>query len=196
MKKVSVKKSTVTCTFATRSRTRLKTSLCTFCIKSGMLCPRCQEKVKSGEVTDVDISVAKLLIKMEDKYPALQKINFHNAFEIDHVLAIVVGNGDLEHFHAGGGNIMRELADETRKKIRMFEKKGDNRRFLEDLFAPAAITTINKIWLPDGTTETKVVLSGYPKKLPLKTSVLKDVAKRVRDVTLRIAFEGQPGKDF
>ncbi len=174
----------------------MKASLCNFCIKSGMLCPRCQEKVRSGEVTDLDISVARLLIKLEEKYSSLQKINFYNAFEIDHVLAIVVGNGDLEHFLANGGKIMRELSDETGKKVRMFEKKGDNRRFLEDLFAPAAITTINKIWLPDGSTETKVILSGHSRKLPLKTSVLKDMAKKVRGITLRIAFEGQPGKDF
>ena len=174
----------------------MKAPLCNFCIKSGILCPRCQEKVRSGEVTDLDIRVAKLLFKLEDKFPTLQKISFYNAFEVDQVLAIVVGNGDLEHFFSGEGQIMREIAEGTGKKIRMFEKKGDNRRFLEDLFAPAAITTINKIWLPDGSTETKVILSGYSRKLPLKTNVLKDLAKRVRGITLRIAFESQPGKDF
>lgn len=150
----------------------------------------------SGQVSDIDISTAKLLLKLEEKNPTLQKISFHNAYEADQVLAIIVGSGDLEHFLSGGGKIMREIAENTEKKIRIFERKGDTRRFLEDLFAPAMITTINKIWIPDGSTETKVILSGHSRKLPLKINVLKELAKKVRGITLRIAFEGQPGKDF
>ena len=41
------------------------------------------------------------------------------------------------------------------------------RKFLEDLFVPLSILTINKIWLPDGTTETRVILNrGRRKRIP------------------------------
>ncbi|MHA2407922.1 MAG: hypothetical protein ACXACA_06090, partial [Candidatus Ranarchaeia archaeon] len=138
----------------------MKTPLCTFCVKSGVLCPQCREKVRSGKVSDLDIKIVKLLFKLETKHSTLQKICFHNAYEINGVLAIVVGNGDLQRFFSDGGTIPREISDLVRKRIRILEKKGDTRGFLEDLFAPAPITAINTIWLPDGSTETRVIVSG------------------------------------
>ena len=86
---------------------------------------------------------------------------------------------------------MRDVSQQASKKVRVIEKHGQVRKFLEDLFAPANITTINTIWLPDGTTETRVILAGRPRRLPLKTKVLKKLAKTIRGITLRIAFEGQ-----
>lgn len=174
----------------------MKTPLCNFCVKSGILCQRCQEKVRSGEVSEVDVNVAKLLLKLEGKYPVLQKVSFHNAYEVDEVLAIIVGSGDQHRFISGGGEIMREITENRGKKVRILEKKGDTREFFEDLFAPAAVTSINRIWLPDGSTETRVIVSGHSRRLPLKISVIKELARRVRGITLRIAFESQPAKDF
>ena len=172
----------------------METPLCNFCLKSGILCQKCQKKVESGQVGETDIRIARLLMKLEGKYPPLQKIVFYNAYEIDDVLAIVVGKGNLSAFLGGDGKIMREIADNSNKKIRIIEKQGDMRKFLEDLFAPAAITTINKIWLPDGTTETRVILPNRPRRMPLKTKVLKELAKNIRGITLRIAFEDQMEK--
>lgn len=174
----------------------MKIPFCSFCIRSGILCSRCQEKVQSGQVSKLDIRIAKLFLKLEEKYSSLQKISFYNAYEVDGVLAIVVGRGDLHNFLSGSGRMMREIAESTGKKIRILEKGGDMRRFFEDLFAPLMVTTINTIWLPDGTTEIRVVLSGYRRRLPLKTNVLKELAKKIRGITLRIAFEAQSKQNF
>jgi len=172
----------------------VKTPLCSFCIKSGILCQKCQKKIESGQIGERDIRIAKLLMKLEEKYPVLQKTRFYNAHEVDGVLAIVVGRGNLGSFFENNGKILREVAQHTGKRVRVIEKHGDTRKFLEDLFAPVNITTINKIWLPDGTTETRVILSGRPRRLPMKSRVLKKLAKRIRGITLRIAYEDQMDK--
>jgi transcription antitermination factor NusA-like protein len=174
----------------------VKTMLCNFCIKSGILCANCQEKVRSGQVTETDIAISRLLLKLEERYPSIQKIDFRGAHEADNVLAIVVGDGDSQRILAEGGKIIREISESTGKKVRLFERKGDTRRFLEELFFPVSITTINKIWLPDGSQETRVILSGRSRRLPLKTDVLQALAKRVRGITLRIAFENQLEEEY
>ena len=174
----------------------MKTALCNLCIKSGILCPKCQEKVASGEVTETDMRIARLLLKLEEKYPSLQKIDFHKAYEADNVLALVVGRGNSKQFQAEGGRIIREIAENTGKRIRVFEKRGDPRSFLEELFSPVAITTINKIWLPDGSQETRVVLAGRSRRLPLKSDVLKELAREIGGITLRIAFERQLEREY
>ena len=174
----------------------MKTALCNLCIKSGILCPKCQAKVASGEVTDTDMRIARLLLKLEEKYPSLQKIDFHKAYEADNVLALVIGRGNLKQFQAEGGRIIREIAENTGKRIRVFEKRGDARSFLEELFSPVAITTINKIWLPDGSQETRVVLAGRSRRLPLKSDVMKELAREIGGITLRIAFERQLEREY
>ncbi len=163
--------------------------LCSFCIKSGILCQKCQKKLESGQIGATDIQVAKILMGLEESYTALQKIQFHNAYEVDGVLAIVVGRGDLAAFRDNNGKLVREIAQQTGRRVRVMEKHGDERSFLEELFDPAVITTINKIWLPDGTTETRVILSSRPRRLPVKSRILKKMAKQIRGITLRIAYE-------
>ncbi|MDH5624249.1 MAG: transcription elongation factor NusA, partial [Candidatus Bathyarchaeota archaeon] len=73
------------------------------------------------------------------------------------------------------------------KTIRVLEHGVDDRKFLEDLFIPLRILTINTIWLPDGTTETRVILSRGRRRTP-NVKALKQIAQNVRGITLRVEF--------
>ncbi|MEM2102112.1 MAG: hypothetical protein QXM22_01195 [Candidatus Bathyarchaeia archaeon] len=169
----------------------MKSELCKFCLKSGILCSKCQTKLKTGKISDTDLKIAKLLLSLEEKYPQIQEIYFHRAIETDSTLAIIVGPGDIARLLSAGGKIMREISDQTGRKIRLLEHGTDTRKFLEDLFAPFSIMTINTIWLPDGTTETRVILQHKGRKPPqIDTKAFKEIAKKVRNITLRIEFSG------
>ena len=165
--------------------------LCSFCIKSGILCQKCQKKIESGELGETDVQIAKLLMELEQKYPSLQKIQFYNAYDVDSVIAIVVGRGEHSAFRENNGQILREISQNTGKRVRIIEKQGDERTFLENLFDPAVITTINKIWLPGGAIETRVILASRQRRLPVKSRILKKLAIQIRGITLRIAYEDQ-----
>jgi len=167
----------------------VKTVLCNFCLKTGMLCPKCQAKVDSGEVTELDLKIARFLLSLEEKYPSLQNVYFHKALDTDNTLAIIVGKGDVPRLLSYGGKIIKALAKKTGKNIRVLENGVDDRKFLEDLFAPLSIVTINTIWLPDGTTETRVILRGRRgRRVPFNLKALKDIARKVRNITLRVEF--------
>lgn len=167
----------------------MKTELCNFCLKSGILCSKCQGKLKSGKVSEVDFKVARLLLSLEEKYPSLQDVCFHKAVESDRVLAILVNKGDVPRLLSHGGKIVRALGEKTGKTIRVLENGVTERKFLEDLFVPLSILTINTIWLPDGTTETRVILKrGGRKRLPINVESSRDIAQKVRGMTLRVEF--------
>jgi transcription antitermination factor NusA-like protein len=167
----------------------VKAALCNFCLKSGILCSKCQRKLKSGEVSEVDLEIARLLLSLEEKYPSLQDIYFHKAVEANDILAIVVKRGDMPHLLGYGGKILKALAEKTGKTIRILEQGVDNRKFLEDLFAPLSILTINTIWLPDGSTETRVILRKRRGRwAPINVEALKEIAQKVRGITLRVEF--------
>jgi transcription antitermination factor NusA-like protein len=165
----------------------VKAALCNFCLKSGILCSKCQGKLKSGEVSQVDFEIARILLSLEEKYPPLQDVHFHKAIEANGVLAIVVKRGDVPRLLGYGGKIIRALGEKTGKTIRVLEHGVDDRKFLEDLFVPMRILTINTIWLPDGTTETRVILRRGRRRTP-NVKALKKIAQKVRGMTLRVEF--------
>jgi len=130
-----------------------------------------------------------MLLSLEEKFPSLQNVYFHKTIETGRTLAIVVGPGDVPRLLGYGGKIVKTLSEETGKSIRILENGVDNRKFLEDLFAPLSIMTINTIWLPDGTTETRVILGrkrGARSSLDVKA--LKEIASKVRNITLRVEY--------
>ncbi|MDH5437981.1 MAG: hypothetical protein OEX76_03665 [Candidatus Bathyarchaeota archaeon] len=166
-------------------------NICDFCLKSGILCPKCQANLRSGKVTDIDLKVGRLLLSLENTYSPLQAIRFYGALEADDVLAVIVGRGDVARLLSYGGKIIRELGEKVGKTVRVLEHGVDARKFLEDLFAPLSVITINTIWLPDGTTETRVILrkrSRRMKSLLINVEALKEIAKKVRGITLRVEF--------
>lgn len=154
-----------------------------------MLCQKCLAKLESGEVTELDLKVARILLSMEEKFPSLQNVNFHRAINANDTLAVIVGQGDVPRLLSYGGKIIRTLGDETGKNVRVLERDVNERKFLEDLFAPLSIVTVNTIWLPDGTTETRVILRRKRRGLtPSEANALKEIARQVRNIVLRVEF--------
>lgn len=163
--------------------------LCSFCLKSGILCQKCLAKLKSGEISELDLKIARSLLALEQKYPSLQNVHFHRAVDADRTLGIIVGPGDVPRLLGYGGKIVKALSEETGKNIRVLEYGGDDRKFLEDLFAPMNIVTINTIWLPDGSMETRVILRRrHGMRSSFDAKALKEIASKVRKMTLRVEF--------
>ena len=167
----------------------MKTELCSFCLKSGMLCQKCAAKVKAGDISDLDLRVARLLLSLEEKYPSLQNVCFYKAVDVNRTVAVLVGRGDVPRILGYGGKIVKAISDETGKSVRVLEQGVDDRKFLEDLFIPLNILTINTIWLPDGTTETRVILRRKRGgQLPFDLKAIKEIAQNIRKMSLRVEF--------
>ncbi len=167
----------------------MKTVLCSFCLKSGILCQKCSTRLKSGEISDLDLKVARILLSLEGKYPSLQNVFFRKAVDAGKMLAIIVGPGDVPRMLGYGNKIVRAIEDGVGKHVRILEEGVDERKFLEDLFAPLPIVTINTIWLPDGTTETRAILRRRRgSQAPFDVKALREIAGKVRNMTLRVEF--------
>ena len=168
----------------------MKTPLCNFCLKSGIFCSKCEALLRDGKVSELDVNTAKILLDLQQSYPILQDVIFLRAAESGSVLAVVVGRGDLQKILSSEGRLIRDLSERTGKRIKILEGYSTPRRFLEELFAPASILTINTVWLPDGTTETKVILSRRDSRhLPSSVDTLGELARKIRGIVLRVEPE-------
>jgi len=168
----------------------VKTILDAFCIKSGILCRKCQEKIDKGQITNLDLKIIRLLSELEKQNQALQDVTYHKAVEADNNLVILVDRRDMGKILAGGAKAVHAISDSLGKRVKILGFGGDDRQFLDDLLSPLSILTLNTIWIPDGSTETKVILTGrQPRRMPVDLEVAKRLAKQLRNLTLRIEFE-------
>jgi transcription antitermination factor NusA-like protein len=128
-------------------------------------------------------------MSLEEDYSSLQRVSLHDAVEAEGILGVIVERGDVATLLSYGGKIIRELGKKLGKKIRVLERGSDDRKFLEDLFSPFSIVTINTIWLPDGTIDTRVILRRGRRKPPSRTlDALMKIAQEVRGMTIRVEF--------
>ena len=159
-------------------------------MKSGILCRRCEEKLEKGQVTELDLKVIQRMVELEKEYPVLQEVTYHRAVEADGMMAVLVDRRDVPRLLGGGAKVVKDLGETFGKRVKLISYGGDDREFLEDLFSPLSILTINTIWIPDGSTETKVILTGrQPRKMPVDLDKVKMIANQLKGMTLRIEFE-------
>jgi transcription antitermination factor NusA-like protein len=168
----------------------VKTILDAFCVKSGILCRRCEEKLEKGQITELDLKVIQRMVELEKEHPILQDVTYHRSVEANGMMAVLVDRRDVPKLLGGGAKIVKDLGETFGKRVKLISYGGDDREFLEDLFSPLSILTINTIWIPDGSTETKVILTGrQPRKMPIDLDTVKMVAHELKGMTLRVEFE-------
>src|SRR2546422_8179609 len=128
----------------------VKTILDSFCVKSGIFCSRCEEKLKKGQITDLDIRVIRSITELEKENPTLQNVTFHKAVEAGEIMALIVDRRGVDTVLASGGQLAKNLGDPVGRRVKVLSQAGDDRDFLEGLFIPFSILIINTIWLPNG----------------------------------------------
>lgn len=163
--------------------------LCSFDLKTGMFCLRCSEKLKLGLYTDLDVRVMRLLLDLEKKITKLQKAGYVKSVDGGDTIFIIFRGGDLESFEIKEVAQLRKiLADELGKHVKLIEDHADPLKFLESVAAPARVVAINKIWLPDGSEETRVIFD-HERNLRISEEALKKVLEEVKGMKLVIDFE-------
>jgi len=165
------------------------TPVCYFDLKSGILCPRCEAKLRSGEITELDIEVAKLLVNLESRLTPLQKASFIKAVDAEEYIFVVVGRGDLARLSPIIGELRRILSDKLGKHAILLENQSDPRPLLEDLLSPLRIVGMNTVWIPDGTRELHIIVSGSKRNLPVSEKILHSIVEKLYGTSLRITFE-------
>jgi len=167
----------------------LKTPICSFDAKSGILCSTCENKVKSGSLTKTDVELSINLTKLLNKVPELNKLEFKKCIEINEY-TILIFSGLKANFNNNIYSFNKKISQELNKKIWSIEGDLSTRKLIEELFKPIKVLTVNIIWLPDGSEIMKVVLTGWrPKKVPINIDDIIDIISKLKSVNLIVEFE-------
>lgn len=164
--------------------------ICKICASSGILCGSCSDRLDEGEITDLDIEIAKALIELEKDNKNLGGSTFYRSIDSKNLLVLIVGEGEVSNFIGARGKVIKRLQDRFRRTIRIIEKSKDVLKILKDLISPARILGINQIYLPTGEVEKKArIYQADSNKFPVDPEIVEELIKKLTGIRVRIAFE-------
>jgi len=133
--------------------------------------------LKRGEVTQLDLEVAKSLLELESKFPQLKDCAFHRAVEVPGLLYVLVACRKKIP-RTVWRKVSRALSEERGKPVRIVEKAPSLKAFLTQVLSPARIASVNTVWLPDGSWESNVKVPANDfRRLPAEPKVLEALIK-------------------
>jgi len=168
----------------------LKTPICTFDAKTGILCNLCENKLESGEITQADVDSSIILSKLAQKDPLVNKMTLVSAVEIEKELVLLLKNSDVRLIRSSD-NLSEKINKGFGKAVWIIESDSNDRRFLENLFHPLHLESVNFVWLPDGSKLTRIVIEkfAYAKIDENKLETIKKISMAVRQIDLIIEPE-------
>jgi transcription antitermination factor NusA-like protein len=167
----------------------MKAPICDVCLKSGILCLGCEEKLKRGTITELDVKISKLLYQLE-KENHIRDITFVKAVESKSLIVIIVGEGEIGNLIGKGGKTVKFLQRSVRKKIRIIEDTDDFKKIIMDLLHPARVLGINILYLPSEEKKYKVrVPKEDERRIPTSVKSAEEILSKLVNLPIEIAFE-------
>jgi hypothetical protein len=169
----------------------LKVPICTFDAKTGVLCPKCESRLKNGELSDVDVECSIKLIKLSYKNQDIDKLNLIGSQKIDEDYVLILKDSNVSHINSND-KLVSSVEEEFKGKVWFVEANSSIRRVLENLFFPIRILKTNMIWLPDGNQVTQVTIESkdYEKFISLIEKI-KRIVNAVRKIELVVEIAGK-----
>jgi len=167
----------------------MKAPICNVCLKSDVLCSACKEKLENQEITELDIKVSRKLYELSEEYGSLRDSKIIKVHDTENVLVIVTGEDDGAKVVGKGGEIVKQIAEEIGKSIRVVEKASKDREIIQGLLSPAEIESINTVFKPSGESQKIVVDEEYEGKINMSQEEFEEVIQEITETEYQLSFE-------
>jgi hypothetical protein len=153
-----------------------------------MLCRKCEAKLKSGSITQDDIDAATKLIGLADRNQEINKFTLVRGTRVDGDFILVLRGPDVSVLR-DNEDLATKIQKEMGQKVWFVETEASDRRFIENLFHPVKVLSVNFFWLPEANKLTKVIVADDAKNAPSNIQKVQKIAKAVRNIELLVEFK-------
>ena len=150
-----------------------------------MLCRTCEAKLKSGSITQDDIVAAKKLISLADRNQEINKFTLIRGTRVNGDFVLVLRGHDVSVLR-GNQELANRIEKEMGQKVWFVETEASDRRFIESLFHPVKVLSVNFFWLPGADKLTKVIVADDAKNVHFNLEKVQKIAKAVRGIELLV----------
>jgi hypothetical protein len=169
----------------------LRLPICIFDAKTGVLCPKCESRLKNGELSKVDVECSIKLIKLSNKNQDIDNLNLIGSQKIDGDYVLILKDSNISHIKSND-KIISSIEEEFNGRVWFVEANSSVRKILENLFFPIRILKTNMIWLPDGNQVTQVTIESKDyEKFSSIIEKVKKIINVVRNIELVVEISGK-----
>ena len=166
----------------------MKTPICSFDAKTGILCSKCESKLKSGHLTEGDIEGSIKLTRLAEKNNILDKFTLVGAYKIDEKMVLILPASDISTLRSDN-ELLNKIKKEFNQNVWFVENGATEKRFIENLIYPIKISSINLVWLPDGNKLTKIIVSNKKNQnKKIESNNITKIAKDIKNIELLIEY--------
>ena len=87
--------------------------ICDVCLQSGILCKGCENKLKTGEISQMELDIAKILYNLGDG-----QISFKKAIDMGNVVIIITNKDQVGKVIGKGGNVVEDHIQRSWKECK------------------------------------------------------------------------------
>ncbi|HEX6562358.1 MAG TPA: hypothetical protein VFA15_04320 [Nitrososphaera sp.] len=166
----------------------MKSPICPFDAKSGVLCARCDEKLHAGNITQDDVDAAVTLTRVANKSQDVDRFTLARGARVDEDYVLVLRGPDVMSVRANP-SLAERIEKEFGHKVHYVESETSERGLVESLFHPARVISVNQFYLPDGNKVTKAVVAGRSSNQKVNVEKIQKIAMAVKNMELLVEFE-------
>lgn len=160
-----------------------------FDAKNSVLCPQCESKLETGQLTKADVDASMKLAKLAKTSPEIDKFVMSSCRQVEQNFVLYLSKPDIDIIRKSRV-LYRALSGEFSGKLWLVESESNDRKFIEDLFFPTKILSINVVWVPGGVQKTKIIVSGkWTSRFPIDVIQVANIVKELRQLDVVIEFE-------
>lgn len=164
----------------------LKTPICSFDAKTGVLCGRCEERLRSNDLTKDEVHASVTLTKLIQRHPEVDKFSLVTAFKVEGDFVLVLRGSDLLLIRSHK-EIRTDIETLFNARVWFVESDSSDRRFIENILYPRRVLSVNLVWLPDGKKLTMVILETKDiSNLQHDIQKIKRIAMKIKGIELLI----------
>jgi len=154
----------------------MKTPFHEFCLRTGVLCQQCKQRISDGSLSEADLAISKYLASADFEDGDFKEAELMKSYEGKKSVLMKLRRGSLRRILPSIRNIEVGISRIIGKQALFFEENEGLRPLVQRLFYPAKIDSMSESWLPGGTSVTTVKLSGDVRRDPREISELLSVA--------------------
>ena len=166
----------------------MKFPICSVCLKNNLLCNACAERVGEKEIKIDEIKMYRRLNRLLKDQKTLKDIEIKRVVGND-MLLIVTEKNDAAKLIGRDGRIVKKLAKELGRLVRVVEKPSELKNFVNDVFFTVPILGINVVYKTEGELYRIRIPKSERTKLPVSSDVFISVSKSLFHVDTEVVFE-------
>ncbi len=161
--------------------------VCEVCLNSDILCQGCSGRLERGEISKAELDVSRFLHELCEKAPSLKEATIRKIVDGD-VLLVITAKGDGAKVVGKGGTVVKALAKQWNKSVRVLEEK-DTKQFMLELLHPVTVLGINTLYTPGGEVMRVRVSSGHNARSVMTPEGFSSIMNQVFGKKTELVFE-------